>query len=169
MEAEIFYPLKGKVNALGIFVSILMIIGGGYNIFFKESPKNPIFIYYLLISFVGIIFLFLSIRAHFRKKNGLYLNSEAIIIKSDFIKIKIKWEDIKSFNSFDMLKQSWIAINLFDNEKFLSNKNFYSKKLGKIAIKKYGTPISIAVNFYDASRTELLAELNYRLEKYRRN
>lgn len=167
MEEQIFYPVKGKINAIGVFVSILMIMGGAYNIFFKENTQNPLFIYYSIILLIGFLFLFINLKSYLSNKSGLYLSSKGIIIKSATITYNISWKEIKSFRSFDRGRLVFIAIDLIDNDNFLQGKSFFIKKIGKMALRKYGTPISVAVNFYNVSKTELLAELNYRLEKYR--
>ena len=95
MEEQKFYPIRAKVNVIGVFVSILMVFVGSYEIFFKVGTENSLFIYYLPIFLIGIIFLFLNLRAHFQKKSGIYLNSNELIIKSDFVSHEIKWKDIK--------------------------------------------------------------------------
>lgn len=167
MEEQKFYPLKGKMNAVGVFASMLMIIVGCYGVFIKVKINSALFIYYLIILVTGIIFLVINLISYLNKNSGLYLNPKALIIKSDFWVHKIEWKNIKAFRTFEMMKRHCIAIELFDEDKFLASKNGYLKQLGKLAKKRHGTPITIAASFYNVSRFELLSELNYYLQKYR--
>ena len=108
----------------------------------------------------------MNVRSFLGEKSGLYLKTESLVIKSTATKINIEWADIKSFHCVDRKLFSLIAIDLFNNQKFLKGKNLYYRTIGNSATKKFGTPILIVANYYDVSKIELLAELNYRLEKH---
>ena len=165
MEEQKFYPVKKRSNAFNSYFSIFMIILGVYGVFFRKSNQNYFFYYIFLI--LGVIIVISRLMIRFDKKSGIYLTPTALILRSEFVSHEIKWQDIKTFRSYDIINNTAIAIDLFDNDKYFENKSSYLRRIGKLAIKKFGTPISIVINYYDVSRTELLSELNYWLEKYR--
>lgn len=166
MNEDVFYSVKEKVRLTRMFFSILL-IGGGYAIY---SIRESIFYWYIYVLFfyiTGVCYLFINIKSYFGKAAGIYLNSDELIIKGSASTINVNWGDIKSFQCFDKGSYSFVSVILFDNEKFLRQRNFYSRRIRQGLLKKFGTLIPIPVNFYNVSRIELLAELNYRLEKYR--
>ena len=164
MNDQIFYPAKGKMLNLGVFSSLLLIIGGGYSFFIKDSQS----IFFLVLVIIGLFFLVLNLKPLLMgTKDGLYIDAYGITIKGSLATHFVEWENIKSFRSFDIMQQPMIAINLFNSDRFLNSKRGGFKKMGKMALKRNGTPISIAVNLFNVSKVELLSELNYLLEKYR--
>ena len=166
MSENIFYSFKEKVRLTRIFVSILL-IGIGYTIYSLRDSIFYWYVYTFLFSLIGMLYLFINLRSYFSRPPGIYLNSEGFIVKTSVSTINVNWRDVKSFQSFNKSEYSFVSVILFDDEKFLQQRNFYVKWVRERAVKKFGTLIPIPVNFYNVSRTELLAELNYRLEKYR--
>ena len=166
MNEDVFYPFKEKVRLTRIFLSILL-MGCGYALYTIRGSFFYWYIYVLFFSITGVFYLFINLKSYFGKAPGIYLNSEGLLVKTSVSAIDAKWTDIKSFQSFDKGKYLFVSVILSDNEKFLQQKNFYIKWVRGNTFKKTGTLIPIPVNFYHVSRTELLAELNYRMEQYR--
>lgn len=166
MEEEVFYPFKEKVRLIRILFSTFLIVVG-YFVFFKPKSFYYWYIYAFFFLISGVLFLFNNLKSYFGKTPGIYLNQNSLFVKSSASTINIKWKEIKSFQSFDKGAYLFISVILYDDKAFLQKKNFYEKWVRKRALKNYDTLVPICVNFYNVSRTVLLAELNYRLEKYR--
>jgi hypothetical protein len=166
MNEDVFYPVKEKVRITRIFISILL-IAGGYTVYSIKGSFYYWYLYALFFSLTGVFYLFINLKSYFGKAPGIYLNADGLIVKTSVSEINVKWTDIRSFQTFNKGRYSFVSVILYDDKKFLQQTNFFIKWVRERTFKKTGTFIPIPLNFYYVSKTELLAELNYRLEQYR--
>lgn len=113
-----------------------------------------------------IVLFIIILKNRLTKDSGLYINLSGLKLKYGKNVDLIYWKEIRSFHSFDSFNQKFIAINLHDNDRFLENKSSYRKRIGRFAIKKFGTPISIPINMFQTSQSELLEYLNECLQRF---
>lgn len=68
---------------------------------------------------------------------------------------EISWSDISGVEILKAIKADFLVVELFDTEKFLSDKNFVQRYVLKKYIKKWGSPIIISEKRVDYNLNEL--------------
>jgi hypothetical protein len=164
MQQNIFFALKPQLTAIRFFYSLFWILLGAI-IYFNQESFNYWSTYAYFFMMVGLIYLIILLKSYFELKPGLYLDEKELIIKHPLSKFKISWSEISSFEIIDLKRRSLLIIRLIDNEKSLAQQNSFARRIGALLEKQYGSPGIILIDYFQAPRRKILAELNFNLEK----
>jgi len=113
-------------------------MNGLFNWIFN-SILVSVFLYYAVIAFIEYL------KTKFDKDAMLTISDYGI---DDNLSIfscgKIPWVDIKGATILKVAKTEFLVVNLHNNEKYLSDKNFIQKRVLRGFIKKSGSPVLIS-------------------------
>jgi hypothetical protein len=166
MQNTIEIPLsKGKI-LLMLLGCIAFVIGSIWLFNFAETQQE--YAPALLKGIGGIGFAFFGLAGVFMlkkvtdKKPGLTINAKGIVENTNGISIQmVEWKDITSIDSIDVAGQQLIVVKVKNPEKYVDKaSNNAQKRLLRLNVKQYGTPIFITTNSLQIGVDELLALLN---------
>lgn len=142
-------------------ISFLLTIGGAYNI--TKGLNDPaqqlsywtyaillIPLFYCIVSFAELV------KTRFNKNAALTISETGI---NDNLSIfscgKIPWSEISDVEIKRAFNADFLVIKLFNNDKYLTDKNIIVKNVLNKWIKKWGSPIIISEKRVDYNLTRL--------------
>lgn len=117
-------------------------------------------------AFFGVIGV-LMVKKLFDKKPGLTINDKGIIENTNGISIQmVEWKDITNIEGIKVSGQKLIVVKVKKPEKYVDKaSNNAQKRLLRLNVKQYGTPIFITPNSLQMDFDKLLELLNGEFEK----
>ena len=98
-----------------------------------------IFLFYTILFFIDFV------KTKFDKKASLTISDIGLIDNlSIFSCGKVQWNDINSVELQKSFKVDFLIIKVFDNNKYLIDKNFIQRHILKKYIRKWGSPVVIS-------------------------
>lgn len=147
---DIIIPSNKKRFPILFVISLLFTVGGARNITrgLSDSPEKISYLTYFIL-IVPLSFCIISLlefmKTRFNTNAALTISETGI---NDNLSIfscgKIYWSDISCVEIKRALKANFLVIKLFDNQKYLAERNFITKYVLNNWIKKWGSPIIIS-------------------------
>ena len=109
-----------------------------------------IFLFYTILFFIDFV------KTKFDKKASLTISDIGLIDNlSIFSCGKIQWNDISSVELQKSFKVNFLIIKVFDNNKYLIDKNFIQRHILKKYIRKWGSPVVISKKRIECNLEEI--------------
>jgi len=117
-------------------------------------------------AFFGIVGVFI-LKKLTDKKSGLTINDKGIIENTNGLSVQlVEWKDITSIDATNVSGQQLILVNVKKPDKYVDKaSNNAQKRLLRLNVKQYGTPIFITANSLQMGFDELLALLQAEKQK----
>lgn len=171
MQNTIEIPLsKGKLSSM-LLGCIVFVIGSIWLFNFAEIQQDYApallkgvggvgFAFFLLIG----IFIFKKL---FDKAAGLTINDKGIIENTNGLSVRlVEWKDITDIEAINVSGQKLILVKVKKPEKYVDKaSNNAQKRLLRLNVKQYGTPIFITANSLQMRFDELFTLLTEELGK----
>lgn len=147
---SITIPANRKRFPIVFIISFLLTVGGAYNITSTLNDSDEQLSYWtygiLLIPLFYCIVSFIEfVKTQFNKNAVLQISDIGV---NDNLSIfscgKIPWSDISDVDIKKAFSASFLVMKLFDNNKYLREKNFITRYVLNKWIKKWGSPIIIS-------------------------
>jgi hypothetical protein len=164
MQQKVFFALKYQLTVLKFFYAFFWILLGAI-VYFKQDDFNYWSVYACVFVLGGLIYLFIVLKSLYQLTPGLYLDDQDLIIKNTISKFKVTWLEISSFEIHHLKRSSVLIVRLLDNKETLARQNSRARRLGGQFLTEFGSPLVVPIDYFQAPRIEILAELNYYLEK----
>lgn len=171
MQKTIEIPLNKQRFALMLVGSIVFFIGSIwlFNLADNQEKYAPAFMKGIgMLGFVmggigGLIFF----KKLFDKEAGLTINQQGIIENTNGLSVRmVEWKDITGFETRQVQGQKLILVMVKKPQKYIDKaSNNAQKRLLRLNVKEYGTPISITVSSLKMDFEELLALLQVEKQK----
>lgn len=171
MQNTIEIPLsKGKI-LLMLLGCIAFVIGSIWLFNFAETQEE--YAPALLKGIGGIGFAFFGLAGAFilkkltDKKPGLTINDKGIIENTNGISIQmVEWKDITDIEGINVSGQKLIVVKVKKPQKYVDKaSNNAQKRLLRLNVRQYGTPIFITANSLQMGFEEVLGLLNAEFDK----
>ncbi|MFT4758675.1 MAG: hypothetical protein ACI9XO_000369 [Paraglaciecola sp.] len=164
---------KGKL-LLMLLGCIGFVVGSIWLFNFAETQED--YAPTLLKGVGGVGFVFFGLAGLFvlkkltDKKPGLTINYQGIIENTNGISVQmVEWKDITDIEAITISGQNLILVKVKKPEKYVEKaSNNAQKRLLRLNVTQYGTPIFITTNSLEVGFEELLELLNGEFEKRRK-
>ena len=147
---SITIPANRKRFPIVFVISFLLTVGGAFNITRTLNDPNEQLSYWtygiLLIPLFYCVVSFIEfVKTQFNKNAVLQISEIGI---NDNLSIfscgKIPWSDISDVDMQKAFNANFLVIKLFDNNKYLTGKNFITRYVLNKWIKKWDSPVIIS-------------------------
>lgn len=163
---------KGKL--LLMLAASLLIALAGYWLIVKianeQTRYSAIFVKLLgvvSILFFGILFIYALVKM-FGKKPGLVVDDKGITDNSSGVAAGfIAWNNITGIRAVKVQSTRFLLIDTVNPDLYIEDKSAFSKRMMKINMKMYGTPITIPSTTLKYKFEDLELLLQSYLEKYK--
>ena len=170
--------LSKRKIVLMLIGSVLFVFIGLWFIIKPPEMENSFFgnkILVLITGVAAVLFFGMAAVMFLRKMQdrmpGLIVDSEGLIDNSSAVSAgRIAWKDINGLSVIEIQRQKLIMIEVSNPEEYIDRQTSgFKKRIMKMNMSAYGTPISISSNTLIISFDKLMDLLNDGLNKSRNN